>query len=229
MALIDNQNKVIYWDKVNWQWLPFVSLRVVSGKKYSLNKYKDNYSYVNSKEGIIELLVKKGYTLSSISNLGITEISLGCYLYNGKIYSRDGGRPFKNLTSLISLISGKSSKAINKKLKGMGLLSKEQIDSLLSRRGNIEFDGIVYKNFSELAKDYGFNPAYLSRRLSNGSSLDTIIPYYNRKKVSDHLSNRYRDVEDMLDHWGIALKVYRKRKEKGWSLEEALTGKRRGK
>lgn len=154
MALIDLQNKVIYWDEVNWQWLPFVSLRVVSGKKYSLHKYKDNYSYVNSKEGVLELLIKEGYTLSSIANLGITEVSLGCYLYNGKIYSRDGGRPLKNLTSLLSLISGKSSQAINKKLKGMGLLSKEQVDSLLSRkRGTIEFDGIIYKNFSELAKD----------------------------------------------------------------------------
>lgn len=212
MALIDNQNKVIYWDEVNWQWLPFVSISVA-----------------NSSKGIIKFLFEEGYTLYSISNLGILEISLGCYLYNGKIYKKDEGRPLKNLTSLLCLISGKSSKTINKELKGMGLLSKENIDSLLSRRGNIEFDGIVYKNFSELAKDYGFNPAYLSRRLSNGSSLDTIIPYYNRKKVSDHLGNRYRDVEDMLDHWGIALKVYRKRKEKGWSQEEALTGKRRGK
>lgn len=227
MALIDLQNKVIYWDEVNWQWLPFVSLRVVSGKKYSLLKYKDNYSYVNSKEGVLELLIKEGYTLSSIANLGITEVSLGCYLYNGKIYSRDGGRPLKNLTSLLSLISGKSSQAINKKLKGMGLLSKEQVDSLLSRkRGTIEFDGIIYKNFSELAKDYDFHPSYLSKRLSQGSSLDKIIPYYSRKKVSDHLGNRYRNVEDMLDYWGISLKVYRKRKERGWTLEEALTGKR---
>lgn len=227
MALIDLQNKVIYWDEVNWQWLPFVSLRVVSGKKYSLHKYKDNYSYVNSKEGVLELLIKEGYTLSSIANLGITEVSLGCYLYNGKIYSRDGGRPLKNLTSLLSLISGKSSQAINKKLKGMGLLSKEQVDSLLSRkRGTIEFDGIIYKNFSELAKDYDFHPSYLSKRLSQGSSLDKIIPYYSRKKVSDHLGNRYRNVEDMLDYWGISLKVYRKRKERGWTLEEALTGKR---
>jgi hypothetical protein len=212
MALLDQQNNIIYWDEVNWQWLPFVSLRVV-----------------NSKEGIIELLIKEGYTLSSIANLGITEISLGCYLYNGKIYSRDGGSPLKNLTSLISLISGKSSKVINKKLKGMGLLSKEQIDSLLTRKDTIEFDGIVYKNFSDLAKDYGFNPSYLSRRLSRGSSLDKIIPYYSRYKVSDHLGNRYRDVEDMLRHWGISLNVYRKRKEKGWSLEEALTGKRKDK
>lgn len=212
MALLDQQNNIIYWDEVNWQWLPFVSLRVV-----------------NSKEGIIELLVKEGYTLSSIANLGITEISLGCYLYNGKIYSRDGGSPLKNLTSLISLISGKSSKVINKKLKGMGLLSKEQIDSLLTRKDTIEFDGIVYKNFSDLAKDYGFNPSYLSRRLSRGSSLDKIIPYYSRYKVSDHLGNRYRDVEDMLRHWGISLNVYRKRKEKGWSLEEALMGKRKDK
>lgn len=26
MALIDNQNKVVYWDEVNWQWLPFVKI-----------------------------------------------------------------------------------------------------------------------------------------------------------------------------------------------------------
>lgn len=212
MALIDKQNKVIYWDEVNWQWLPFVSISVA-----------------NSREGIIKFLFEEGYTLYSISNLGISEISLGCYLYNGKIYKKDGGRPLKNLTSLLCLISGKSSKTINKKLKGMGLLSKENIDSLLSKRDTIEFDGIVYKNFSELATDYGFNPAYLSRRLSQGSSLDKIIPYYSRKKVSDHLGNRYRNVEDMLVHWSISLKVYRKRKEKGWSLEEVLTGKRKDK
>ena len=27
MALVDFQNKIIYWDEANWQWLPFVNLK----------------------------------------------------------------------------------------------------------------------------------------------------------------------------------------------------------
>lgn len=206
MALIDNQNKVIYWDEVNWQWLPFVSISVV-----------------NSREGIIKFLFEEGYTLYSISNLGISEISLGCYLYNGKIYKKAEGRPLKNLTSLLCLISGKSSKTINKELKGMGLLSKENIDSLLSKRDTIEFDGKVYKHLSDLARDYEINPSYLSNRLSKGLTLNNIIPAYSRKRISDHLGNRYRILEDMLNYWGISFKAYKKRKERGWSLEKILT------
>jgi len=26
MALIDKQNKIVYWDEVNWQWLPLLKL-----------------------------------------------------------------------------------------------------------------------------------------------------------------------------------------------------------
>lgn len=66
MALLDQQNKVIYWDEVNWQWLPFVVIRVVKSKAYFLLKHKNTSVSVNSKEEVVSYLLNEGYTLSLI-------------------------------------------------------------------------------------------------------------------------------------------------------------------
>ena len=36
MALLDQQNKVIYWDEVNWQWLPDVASHSISKDKLNV-------------------------------------------------------------------------------------------------------------------------------------------------------------------------------------------------
>ena len=45
------------------------------------------------------------------------------------------------------------------------------------------------------------------------------------KKCKDHLGNEYKSVNDMLSTYGIQRRAYYLRLQRGWTLEEALTGK----
>lgn len=45
------------------------------------------------------------------------------------------------------------------------------------------------------------------------------------KKCKDHLGKEYNSVQDMLLAYGIQRRAYYLRLQRGWSLEEALTGR----
>ena len=83
MALIDNQNKVIYWDEVNWQWLPYVSIEG-SGVCY-LRKNNKRFP-IKCGVDAINILKSFGFCFSPMQNLGVIEISRGCFLYKDKLY-----------------------------------------------------------------------------------------------------------------------------------------------
>lgn len=224
MALIDNQNKVIYWDEVNWQWLPFVQTHIRKTKVSLILQYKGVRTSINSKKEVIDFIRSKGFILTPISNLGIIEVSLGSYLYNGKIYENDREQALRSLPILLSIISGKSKQLMSKNLEGVGILSKAQLDNMVSKGKHIEFRGKVYKSYSELSRDYGFSTAYLSKWLSRGMSLEEIVSNYKGKKVIvDHLGVKYSCLGEMLNKYGITLKAYKKRSYRGWSLERTLT------
>ena len=277
MALIDNQNKVIYWDEVNWQWLPFVVSR---GSKImiQLPQQRNKYVDVNSKEDSLKLLEGEGYSFSSLNRLGIVEISKGYYLYNGRVYPKEG-TPTRSLTNLLTLISEKSYNYIRMRLKGKGVIPKSLVDELVSSTG-IKFRGKVYKTYSALAKDYGFSLSYLSSKLSKGISLEEAVNSYKghkefrvdhlgnvfpstqsmakeygvshasilyhirkgktpaealkhlltegeaKRKVTDHKGNSFSSNTEMAKYYNVNFKTFRDRIKRGWSLEEALTGKR---
>lgn len=224
---MDNQNNVIYWDEVNWQWLPFVVIRSANGKSYFFLKHKNFSAYVTSRNEVVSFLLKEGYMLSPISNLGVSEVSLGCYLYDDRLYKRDGGVPLKNLSRLLSLISWKSISNISNRLKGVGEIKDDsQLRLLLSRKGAIEFKGKLYNSYSELAKEFNIHPSYISRKLSDGLTLEEVVSEHNTRWV-DHLGNHYNLLGDMLDYWGVQRRTYGERLKRGWSLEEALTGERK--
>lgn len=222
MALLDQQNKVIYWDEVNWKWLPLVNVRLHKTKEQILFRQENSSIRVNSKEEVLSLLKEKGYTLSPITSLGITEVSLGCYLYKGKVYQRDG-KPIKSLPILLSLISGKRVEGIRERLKGLGVLPEEQVEILVSKRDIIEFNNKVYSSYYELAKDYGIPLSTVLKWVSKGLSLDEMVSNYNNKLIEDHLGNKYSKVVDMLTAWGISNRLYQSRKSRGWSLDKILT------
>lgn len=222
MALLDNVNKVIYWDEVNWQWLPFIVFRG-SKIRIQLPQQRNKYIDVNSKEDSLKFLEGEGYSFSSLNRLGIVEISKGYYLYNGRVYPKEG-TPTRSLTNLLTLISEKSYNYIHTRLKGKGVISKSLVDELVSST-SIKFRGKVYKTYSDLAKDYGFSLSYLSSKLSKGISLEEAVNSYKGHEgfKVDHLGNKFRSVEEMTDYWGISLKAYNKRRDRGWSLEKILT------
>lgn len=226
MALLDNQNKVIYWDEVNWQWLPFVTAKVEGAKVYFHLQNNGSRTRIRNKGEVISFLISEGYTFYPISNLGIMEISLGCYLYNGKIYRRDKGKAIKTLPVLLSIISGKSLSFVSSKLKDRGVVSKKYIEEISIRQvGNVvEFKGKVYSSYSELAKKYGFSVSSLSKNLSKGLSLEDFLNnYINRTIIKDHLGTEYSCMKEMLDTWNITKRAYESRKSRGWSLKKILT------
>ena len=57
----------------------------------------------------------------------------------------------------------------------------------------------------------------------------TYILFQKSKKVSsikDHLGNEFTTQSEMVEYYGVKPSTFINRRLKGWSLEEALTGKR---
>lgn len=223
MALIDYSNKVIYWDEVNWQWLPYIAYRGSKDNVVFVLQYKGTSRKLSSKEEIIEFLTQQGYFLQPISKLGITELSLGYYLYNGKVYCGEGRISVKTLSKLLSLISGKTPTNMSAQLKGLGILTKEKVRDLVSKSEFIEFRGRDYTSYSNLARRYGVSHNTLFKNLKEGKSLEEIISKYENSKIVDHLGKEYRTEKEMYESWGIPRNAYAGRKGAGWSLKDILT------
>ena len=163
MALFDTLNNIIYWDEVNWQWLPYVSTTVKEGKLVTRLKHNGSYTSKISREIVIQFLIDRGYFFRSLESIGVVEVSLGCYLYKGKVYQRDGGHILKNFSTFLSMISGKSQTYIFNYLKGRGVLSNLQLEELFSTQNVLEYKGKIYKSQLEFIKEYGFSRTYFTK------------------------------------------------------------------
>lgn len=225
MALLDTLNNIIYWDGVNWQWLPYVSTKVNRGKLVTRLKRNGSYTSKISKEIVIKFLKDRGYSFRSLDSIGVVEVSLGCYLYKDKVYQRDGGHPLKNFSTFLSMISGKSQTYIFNYLKGRGVLSNLQLEGLLSTQKVLEYKGKIYKSQLEFIKDYGFSRTYFMKCQTKGMSLDEIVSNYKNFKDGrvGHLGKEFKTEKEMAQHWGVSLEVYKGRRRSGWSLEKSLT------
>lgn len=225
MALLDTLNNIIYWDEVNWQWLPYVSTKVNRGKLVTRLKRNSSYTSKISREIVIQFLEDKGYSFISLDSIGVVEVSLGCYLYKDKVYQRDGGHSLKNFSTFLSMVSGKSQTYIFNYLKGRGVLSNLQLDELFSTQNVLEYKGKVYKSQLEFVKEFGFSRTYLKKCQDKSMSLDEIVSNYKNFKDGrvDHLGKEFKTEKEMAKHWGISLEVYKGRRRSGWSLEKSLT------
>lgn len=223
MALIDYSNKVIYWDEVNWQWLPYIAYRGSKDNVVFVLQYKGTSRKLSSKEEILDFLIQQGYSLQPIYKLGITELSLGCYMYKNKVYCENGRKPVKTLSRLLSLISGKSQDNMSAQLKGLGVLTEEKVKDLVSEQNFIEFRGRNYSSYSNLAREYGVSHTTLLKRVREGMSLEDIISEYENTKIVDHLGKEYKTEKEMFTAWGITRNAYAHRRDLGWSLKDILT------
>ena len=218
VALVDFQNKVIYWDKVNWQWLPFVNLRQ-SGNYYFVKDGKG--TLVTCADDVVSLLAELGFLLSLIQNLGVLEISRSTFLYNCRVYTLSNTNP--SLSTLISNISGMSKSWSTRNLATKGVISKNQFSRLVvGITKGVEYNGKVYSSYSSLSKELGISHAHISRYLYKGMSIEEIVEKYNSKYVTDHLGNKFNTRKDMLKHWGISSTSYQDRINRGWSMEKSL-------
>lgn len=217
MSLIDYQNKVIYWDEVNWQWLPFLA-KGRNGKFY-LIKDKKRFP-IKCKKDVVSLIESFGFCLSPIQDLGIIEVSAGYFLYKGKLYST--GTTKTGIIRLISVISGNSLSKVHNEIKGHGVLSRDIFEELLSR-DTVEYKGKTYKSLRNLAENLNVPYSYMRNHLSKGKTIDEIIKMYVPRNVSDHLGNQFDSVSSMLKYWGISRNAYLGRRAKGLPLKEILT------
>lgn len=224
MALIDNQNKVIYWDEVNWYWLPYISKG--PGNSSVFFEYKGKRHLINSKDFAIEVLVNDGFTLAPISNLGVTEISKGYFLFNGYMYYEEGRSSLYSLNSFFSKVLEKPYYSVRSKLKGVGVLTPRKVQDLFSpKETNIELHGKTYNNYAELSKDYDLPVNCIYKGLSRGLSIEEVVTNYKprNKGVKDHLGNSFDSIRDMCRFWKTTESVYHQRMVAGMSVKNALT------
>lgn len=88
-----------------------------------------------------------------------------------------------------------------------------------------------------MAKEYKVSSTTLLRMLDDGKSTEEVTRFLSQRVVqtrrgvtcSDHLGNSFPTKSEMLAHWGISKSTFDGRLRRGWSLEEALTGKRKDK
>lgn len=222
MALIDYSNKVIYWDEVNWHWLPYITYRKTKNNVVCILKYRGITEEVNSLEDVPNFLIRMRYSLQPLSKLGITELSLGVYMYEGSIYYEKGRKPIKTLSKLLSLMSGKSQDNMSAQLRGLGVLNEKRVRDLVSEK-SLNFRGKVYSSYSKLARRYGVSHTTLLKRVREGTSLEDIISEYENTKIVDHLGKEYKTEKEMFTAWSITRNAYAHRKDLGWSLEDILT------
>lgn len=218
MALVDYKNKVIYWDEVNWQWLPFVNARD-SGNCSLVLRGVGSFP-VECVEDASKILKGIGYCLSSLHDLGIFEVSKGAFLYKEGIYCLSSK---SSMITLISNISGMSKPWVTKRISDKGVISKSLFNELAQGVTKLEYNGKVYSSYHALASDLGISSSYMYRGLSEGRTVEDVVKKHNLRCVTDHLGNKFNTQKAMLNYWGISEYSYRTRINKGWSLERALS------
>lgn len=58
---------------------------------------------------------------------------------------------------------------------------------------------------------------------------EDILKEFEEPYVYDYLGNTYKSIKDMCDFYNVNYRTYSSRLKRGWTLEEALTGKKEGK
>lgn len=225
MGIVDYSNKVIYWDEVNWQWLPFVSVRTKGSSISFVLQYKGVFVAITSEEMVLSFLKKEGYTFTNIKGLGIIEVSKNSFLYNEELYHLESSNR-SSIVVLIALIVGRSKNWVSRRITGKGVITRYFLEELVlgsSKQYKLKYKGKSYTGYHTLAEDLGLPVSYVYLGISKGKTIEELERGYISKKVTDHLGSMFNSRKDMLSHWGISYDVYRHRKGKGWSLERILT------
>lgn len=218
MPLIDIQNKVIYWDEVNWSWLPFIKTER-SGNCYFV---RDGVrTPVNSSKDVLKLLKSLEFIVSPLQGLGFTEVSRGCFLYKNRLYQVNKQK--SSILTLLATITESSKTWVSKQISGKGVLSKNFVDDLVLKKSKILFRGKLYSSYNTLAKAVGLSSGYIYNCLSEGKTIEEIVDGYESNFVTDHKGDKFPSVVDMCKHWGISKNAYYRRLSRGWSLERVLS------
>lgn len=124
----------------------------------------------------------------------------------------------------------------SRKLDGLTVIDN---GNLVTRKVNcngracVDFNGKEFVSVAAMCRYYKIDPDVFYRRKEKGFSLKdclTADKYSLRTKedftdvcYTDHNGDKYETLESMCTHWGISVKCFVGRIERGWSFEEALS------
>lgn len=91
------------------------------------------------------------------------------------------------------------------------------------------YNGVEYRSLSELGRVLGIPRSTLCSRINDcGMSIDEAVKSVGTRSVGsvDHLGNSFKTKASMCEYWGVDPDTFGHRVKRGWSLKEALTGKK---
>lgn len=77
-----------------------------------------------------------------------------------------------------------------------------------------------------MAREYGVSYSALQKFLNEGKTSEEATFLISQRVVKDHLGNIYPTIVKMAESYNISVELFHNRLSTGWSVEEALTGKR---
>lgn len=92
----------------------------------------------------------------------------------------------------------------------------------------VDFNGNVFTSVSSLAKEYGVSFRVITRLLDKGKTAEEITHFLSKRTkgefmYEDHLGNKYPTYSKMAEAYGINTRLFATRRNRGWTIEEALT------
>ncbi len=104
-----------------------------------------------------------------------------------------------------------------------------------NRRACTDHTGRGFDSVGEMCAAWGTAQSVFSSRRSSGWTLAEALTGvrigtpgedWRSRPCTDHLGNRFPSVSAMCAHWGVGRSAFYNRLAAGWTLEEALAGKR---
>ncbi len=228
MGLIDRQNKIIYWDEVHWQWLPYVD-----NEKIYINHHKSPFTIEKYQKVVKETY---GLVLKPISEINCAEIGkrMILNLANGRIITSKKMSfklfNYNNFTyvgkeDVFKTFGGKN---VDYRTFIYHLQRGWELEDALTTPGITRVKdhlGNQYKSIIAMAKHYGISDGTLRGRLSRGWTLEKALmtTTTNTYSVKDHLGNVYKSQTEMAHAYGLKGSALSARLAKNWPLEKALT------
>ena len=92
--------------------------------------------------------------------------------------------------------------------------------------------GNKFKSERQMCKHYGVGISLFNYRLKHGWSLEEALEGRESSvgrgiPVTDHNGNKFDSKKQMCDYYGVGVSLFNYRLKHGWSLEEALEGKKK--
>lgn len=236
MGLVDRQNKIIYWDEVHWQWLPYVRKTRIIIDKYNIPFSIDNYQKI--------IKETHNYTLKPINEINCAELGKDEILnlssgniikyrngptkiikYNGASYvgAKDLYKSSKIKRASFSVFCTRISKNWPIE-KALATPNKKALITPVRRAIVSDHLGNTYRSKTEMAKAYGLKRSTLIARLQKGWPLKKALTTPLLTSTQDHLGNTFKTETEMAKAYEIPRAVLKSRlHEYGWPLEKSLT------